>query len=96
MRDRGTEKAKLARKRRDFCSKLKGTAKSKAYKNILNWEEDNVGTEDYQVKVTLAPGWSFESDEHDNARYFASTEQAMIAARNAHKCSCMFCIQPGK
>jgi hypothetical protein len=96
MRDRGTTRAKNKRKKLDFSRKFSSLSKDNPYKIIINWEEFNVGTEDFEVQITLIPGYSFEVGEHDNKRGFSTVQKAMIAARNAVFCGCIFCRKPGK
>lgn len=73
----GKGKAHKVRQLRTAASNLKKNAK--VYSRIDKWEEFEVGTPNYYIKLTLKLPWSFSPTEYKPETEVSSTAEAMRA-----------------
>ena len=66
-------------------------SRSKIYRRIERWEENNIGTDNEEYVITLKVGWSFLKEDHLTTKIFSSVGDAMRGMREVRKCGCDSC-----
>jgi len=68
-------KACSIRQMREMAAGLKRRAS--VYSRVDKWEEEEAGTANFKITVTLLPHWSFSQEDYVNQKSFSDTSLAM-------------------